>query len=286
VTTERIGAQLRALLLACVLGCPITAAAQADAPSADAPDRPQAFGPRTSWFTVRGRDPATVARALGLSGLTPASWASGLAAATARPGPAPAEATVFLSPPVDGWIFVVSSSLPYPDHRPARSDAEAEIDRRFDHVFTALAVRFPDVQFFGSYRVVGFSAWARARGARIERIFAYAGGEVLANVGEQTGEERALRFPDIGGMTIEAAREALNTRLAQRERREEQLLADGLDRAAVEQALRDEGRAPIPGEDDTLALAGAWSINPATLEARDLAPASGYTALLPPDLRQ
>jgi hypothetical protein len=257
-------------------------AATATAPSADGPLN---FGRKTNWFAVRSADPRAVAHALGLADASAADWATGLAAATARPGTA-REPVVFLTPPIDGWVMVVGSSLPYPDHKANRGEIEAQIDQRFDHLFTALAARFDEVQFFGSYRAVGFCAWARARHARIERIFAYADGEVLANVGAPSAEESALTFPDLSGLSPEAARDALLAAAAQRERREEQLMADGLDRKALDEALRALGRAPIPDEDDTLDLAGAWSVNPALLESRDLPPGTGLAATLPADLRQ
>jgi hypothetical protein len=250
------------------------------------PDAPLSFGYKTNWFAVRSQDPAAVARALGLSELVVVNWANGLAAATVRPGATQAEPSVFISPPVDDWVFVVGSSLPYPDHKPTRTDDEAQTDRRFDHLFTALAVKFPEVQFFGSYRTVGFNAWARARHARIERIFSYADGEVLANVGDQSTEERALKFPDLSGMSIETARDALLAGAVRRDRREEQLLADGLDRKATDEALREDGRAPIPDEEDTLDLAGAWSVNPSLLEGRALPPGTGFSARLPMEMRQ
>jgi hypothetical protein len=288
VRIDRATRRLFALAVTIALCCPAAGAAddeQTQRPTSG-PDAPIDFGPRTSWFAVRGTDPGAVAHALGLAQLTPANWASGLAAATPRPNPAMAEPMVFFSPPVDGWVLVVSSGLPYPDHRAARTENDAENDRRFDHLFTALAVKFSEVQYFGSYRAVGFCAWARARRAGIERIFSYADGEVLANVGTRSLEERALKFPDIGGLALDAARDALLDLAARRDRREEQLLADGLDRTATDQALRDEGRAPLPGEDDVLELAGAWSVNPAALEARALAPGTGFTARLPPQMRQ
>jgi hypothetical protein len=281
---------IRACTLALVLAGGAAAAMDGEpAPaSARAPDAPSSFGYKTSWFAVRSRDPGAIARALGLSEMVATNWTSGLAVATARPGsvPAEAEAAVFISPPVDGWVFVVGSSLPYPDHKASRTESEAETDRRFDHLFTALAARFPEVQFFGSYRVVGFSAWARARQARIERIFSFADGEVLANMGVQSIEEQALKFPDLTGLSVEAARDALLAYGARRDRHEEQLLADGLDRRAADQALREEGRAPIPDEEDVLDLAGAWSVNPSLLEGRALAPGTGFTARLPPEMRQ
>jgi hypothetical protein len=38
-----------------------------------------------------------------------------------------------------------------------------DIGRKFDVLFSRLTKRFADVQFFGSYRVVSFVAWAPQR---------------------------------------------------------------------------------------------------------------------------
>jgi hypothetical protein len=288
VGPRRLLARAAFLLLGALpLASPAATPAASDDPQAAASgaDAPLSFGPRTSWFAVKSRDPQAVASALGLTALVARNWATGLAAATARAGSA-GEPSVFLASPIDGWILVVSSSLPYPDHRPRRSEAEARIDQRFDDAFTALAARFDEVQFFASNRVQGFSAWARARHARIERIFAYADGEVLANVGRQSIEEAALRFPDITGLGLDAARNALLAAAALRERDEEQRLADGPDRRPADAALHAHGSAPIPDEDEVFTLAGAWSVNPFILEGRGLPAGTGLGAVLPAELRQ
>ena len=66
---------------------------------------------------------------------------------------------MFASPPVSGWVFVAGFWLPYPV---APTERHHEIGKKFDVLFSRLMKRFDDVQFFGSYRVVDFAAWARA----------------------------------------------------------------------------------------------------------------------------
>jgi hypothetical protein len=90
--------------------------------------------------------------------------------------------------------------------------------------------RFDDVQFFGSYRVVGFVAWARALQGRPVRVFAYADGdgEVRANIGEQTPEEAKLRIATLSGLSPTAARDKLNYMAKQREAEESAVVGKGL----------------------------------------------------------
>jgi len=109
---------------------------------------------------------------------TPANWASGIAGALPFGGSQSSDPWVFVSPTVSGWVSVVGSWLPYP----ASIEPQHEIGRKFDLLFSRLMKRFDDVQFFGSYRVVDFVAWARALNSKPLRIFAYADGEVLERV--------------------------------------------------------------------------------------------------------
>ncbi len=98
--------------------------------------------------------------------------------------------------------------------------------------FLASLVRaFPEVQYFASHRVVGLAAWARAVEGRFVRKFAYSGeqGEVPWDIGSPTPEEVEL----------------------------------GL----VFSANQDEWQ-HYPDEKDVVAVAGAWSVDPSTLESQ------------------
>src|SRR5262249_43189589 len=155
------------------------------------------FGYKVSWFAVRASDSAAVVDALEFGVATPANWRSGLSAAGRRDDP-----SVFVSPPVAGWVLVVGFSLPYPvaatQSLPvADTQALREIGRKLDVLLARLAKRFDEVQFFGSYRVVDFVAWARAQNGKPTRVFSFADGEVFANAGEQTSEEASLNFANL-----------------------------------------------------------------------------------------
>src|SRR5215813_1496515 len=115
------------------------------------PDKPRSFGYKISWFAVKHSDPASVLDALEFGAGKQANWASGLSAAYETSQRT--DAWVFVSPPVSGWVLVVGSSLPYPV---AATEPLHNIGTKFDALFSRLMKRFPQVQFFGSYRVVGF----------------------------------------------------------------------------------------------------------------------------------
>jgi hypothetical protein len=248
------------------------------------PDSPEGFGYKTSWFAVKTQDPKRVAQTLGLTSLQPANWASGLAAAYAFNNKPNGKRYVFISPPVTGWVLVVSLALPYPDKRV--QSRSAEIDSRFMAMFGALAASFEEAQFYGSYRVVGLEAWARARGGKIERSFCYADGEVYENVGSQTPIEKQLKFPDLSAMTPEAATAVIFSLADKREMEMQRLLASGLPRKEATKKIATRQRGPIPTEGDAMAIAAHWSIDPTRIEELKLRPGVGYIAVLPSQKRQ
>jgi hypothetical protein len=238
-------------------------------------DAPVSFGYKVSWLAIKSEHSQAVVHALGLQEPRPANWASGIETAYSRGEPGSTQSLVFVSPPIDGWVLVVGSGLPLPDHHDPKTQGAAEVDPSFDVLFAALAKQFPEVQFFSSYRVVGLAAWARARAGRIERIFCYADGEVYANTGPQTAEEKALKFLDLSGLSPLSAREAIYKNAEQRNAQEDRLVAGGMDRLAAQRKALALQRTPIPDEDDPMVIAAAWSLNPNALEERHLPPSVG-----------
>jgi len=240
-----------------------TAAARAgdEMPALQAePDHPINFGFKICWFAIRTTDGAAIGRILGLRNQQPANWASGIAFAYDAPEPKSKFAKVFVSPPVDGWTLVIGFGLPYPAD--VSSEANLRIGRDFRRHFLNLASHFDDVQFFGTYRVVGFNAWARARGGHVERVFSMSDGEVLANEGPQSSEEAHLGLLDLGNQAPVKATAFLFEHMSSR---------------------RSQGqeRSPIPDEQDTIDMAGAWSIDPTQLESMMQSKGVGLVGLLP-----
>ncbi len=250
------------------------------APSFDkTPDLPEGFGFKTSWFAVKTQEPMRVAETLGLKDLQPANWASGIAAAYSFNNKPNGDRYVFISPPVKGWVLMVSLALPYPDRR--SQGRNADIDGQFNSMFGALVKSFDEVQFFGSYRVVGFEAWARAKGGEIERLFCFSDGDVYENTGPQTSVEKQLKFPNLSAMTPEEATSAIFSMAKKNEDEREHLVASGLSFKEAYRKISERQRGPIPSEGDATAIAGHWSVDPTRIEELKLSPGVGYVAVLP-----
>lgn len=227
------------------------------------PDHPVSFGFKTNWFAIRTDDVGKVIAKLGLSESQAANWSSGLTAMYERRLKPGENKYVFVSPPVKGWVMVVGSHLPYPEGRGGKE--RQEINRNFQRAFGALSEAFPEVHFFGSYRVVDFVAWARSRGGKTERVLALAEGEVLANVGNLTPEERALGLLDVSGLSLEKAAAAM---------------------VAAYDRPRTERKYLMPDEATPLRIAEAWgSVDPSKLDEADLPKSVGTLAVLPAYLR-
>ena len=221
------------------------------------PDKPQSFGYKISWLAVKTTEPAAVIDTLGLVEATPANWASGLAAVYET---SPEGCWTFVSPPVDGWIFVVSRALPYPT-----VETQHNTGKDFDELFGGLMKRFEDVQFFGSYRVSGFCAWARALGGKLVRAYSY-GDELMMNFGDQTAEEADLGLVDLSGLSVFDAEAKLSSIAEVQMEDQEQPDAHGR---------------LFPDEADVVELASFWSIDPTQLSEQDHPVGLGLVARLP-----
>jgi hypothetical protein len=227
------------------------------------PDHPVSFGFKTNWFAVRSDDAGQVIASLGLSEPQAANWNSGFNTLNERRLMPGGSKYVFVSPPVKGWVLVVGSQLPYPEGR--EGEARQKIDSSFQHMFGALSDVFPEVHFFGSYRVVDFVAWARARNGKIERVAAFADGDALANFGELTPEERSLGLFDVSGLSLKQAAMAI---------------------AVAREGTQSEQQHLVPREETPLRIAEAWGgIDPSKLEEAGLPKSAGILAVLPASLR-
>lgn len=281
----------RAALGAAAIASPALAQLGTAMPSFDrTPDKPQSFGYKVLWFAVRASDPASVLDALEFGPGTQANWASGLSAAYPYTRNYATD-WVFVSPPVDGWVFVVGGTLPQPFALNAPlPKTYHEIGRRFDVLLSRLMKKFDDVQYFGTHRVVSLAAWARALQGKPVRIFAsaetFTDCDVCANVGDQTPEEAKLKFPDLNGLSPCDATHRISKITEELEAEERALFARGLSPADVKARIRQNGRLPFAGESEVFDLAALWSIDPTKLSDQDHRPGLGLVAPLPKDLSQ
>ena len=147
-----------------------------------APRSPVGWGPKCGWLAARTTDPERVIAALSLESVESIDWARGVAAGYAS--------RVFVSPPVEGWVLVMSSSFleGLVDHEEAREGA--------DFVSRLSASLDCEVQYFETHRVIELHTWIRAERGTIVRAYSYIGerGETQLDIGSQSDEEVALGF--------------------------------------------------------------------------------------------
>lgn len=209
-------------------------------PLDDTPDHPADFGLKTCWLAVKTEEPERVLTLLKAQDVRRANWQNGIHVAywASRKKYQENIYVPFISPSVRGWVFVVGV--------PPLEAAHLPTTQHFEALTAPLVAHFPEVQAFGSYRVVDYVAWAKAVDGQWLRCFAYADGEILQNEGAQTAEERQLGLIELHGLEF----------------------AEGEFEAWID----------CDGSDEfmPLKLAGLWSINPDDLPEMDIAPGVGW----------
>lgn len=209
------------------------------------PDRPVGFGYRMTWLAIRTRDVAAVIEALRLDTPQAANWRTGLGTVYDR---ALGEGHVFVSPPVNGWTFVVGLPLPAP------------VSRRFVDKATPLLIElgrtFVEVQYFSSMPAIDYFAWGRMIDGRVVRAFAIGDEGVIWNKGRPSKEEKAmgLKFFEFRGV---------------RGRKGE---------VGGEMVL-------YPTEDHLMSLAAKWSMDPTGLDSQKAEAGLGFIAEAPREWR-
>jgi hypothetical protein len=206
----------------------------------DAPDRPHPFGSEMSWLAVKTEDAQRLAAILGLE-LRAANWNSGLGAIYDLDL---ADAFVFVSPPIEGWTIVAGVSLPLPTGG-TFIDKTAPLLHR-------LASHFPDVQYFATFPIIDFYAWARFENGNLVRAFAAGEAGVVWDIGGLTPEERRL------GLSM-------------------------IEFRGVRDRHGDVGGPLLlhPTEGHVLGVADGWSINPMALEGIAAEAGLGWVAYAP-----
>ena len=190
------------------------------------PDRPCPFGYRMGWVAVRTRDTQAVVAALGLVEPQAANWRTGIGSVYDRDL---GESHVFVSPPVNGWTFVIGLPLPHPVG-PAFAD-------KCMPLLMGLGARFVEVQYYLAYPPIDLFAWVRIIDGRVQRAFAIGDEGVVLSQGKTTKDERTL------GLKLFELR-------------------------GVKGRKGDAGGALIlhPTEEHVMRLAGRWSIDPINIE--------------------
>lgn len=208
---------------------------------AQSPDRPCAFGCSMAWLAVRGDDPEELVDALGLEQAAPCNWNSGIGAVyDATLG----TSRVFVSPPVDGWMFVVGLALPHPL-------GPGFLDKCMPTLVN-LGSHFSEAQYFFTYPPIDYYAWAKVKDGRLVRAFGVSDEGIVWNKGRPSREERSL------GLKLFELR-------------------------GVRGRKGDAGGEIIlhPTEDHVLRLASRWSIDPTTLSDADASAGLGFIGFAP-----
>jgi hypothetical protein len=139
------------------------------------PDLPSGFGYKCQWFVVKTIDYSDVAKFLKLKDITVANWETGITGAY--------EGYYFVSPPLEGWTFIVNAQMPDISDNSASGPTE---------MLQNLSNKYGEAYYFGSHRVANYTAWAKAIKGGITRSFGYADGEEIVNSGTLTMEEKQL----------------------------------------------------------------------------------------------
>ncbi len=141
-------------------------------------DSPVPFGYKCAWLAIKTEDSTAVVRALGLQNVRTSGWQKGVDSAY--------NGEVFVTPPVKGWVLAASVSLP--------EIADKSRPDQLSPLVKSLVKKLPDVQYFGTHRVVEYHGWLRATKGEIVRRYAFLGerGETLSDEGKRTDEETEL----------------------------------------------------------------------------------------------
>jgi hypothetical protein len=125
------------------------------------------------WLAIKSRNLAAVQSALSLHNSKPCTWAEGILEGGTQ--------TLFIAPPVSGWILVIGSALP---------DTAEDVDVCFRFLMD-LSRKIGQVQYFGANSVLNHHAWVQADSGHVTRAYAWAG-KTLWNQGKMTPAELDL----------------------------------------------------------------------------------------------
>ena len=193
-------------------------------------DAPYIFGIECNWLTIPTVDTESLAEFLKLDNLVPCNWKHGVIWGH--------HLKVYVSPPVDGWTFVVSNSLPYVNFEPGLTNAK--------QLVIELSQEYGQAQYFGSLDSgAEYDHWIKAENGQILRAYCYAEGENFIVDGEPTRVEKKYNL--VNTLSEEAKNDA------------DYLFREDID---------------FPRTIITLEVAGAWGFSPQDLPKK-MAPRLG-----------
>lgn len=186
----------------------------------ETPSAPIAFGRKATWLAIKTEDAESVAAQFAKPGKKQfkTNVESGIQGAFTQ--------YLFVTPPIQNWVLVMGHGL------------DLQNQQQFDK-FLEMSRLYGEVQFFGSFRGVNYSAWARFVNGVVVRAYCVAEGEEYFDLGEMTDLENTFVEEEVD-RSIEA---------------EERAWVIG------------EGKLiSISSEENVSRMAAYWSIDPQTLE--------------------
>ena len=135
---------------------------------------------------------------------------------------------IFVSPLLDQWVLAIGITLP--------DSGDENNPDRMTPMLIDLSKKFGETQFYSTHRVVEYHAWAKAIHGEIIRAYAYVGdqGITVWNKGSITPEEIKLGFN----------------------------FFDETSPAAKHEDYWNNENLRYPNEEDVLAIARKWSVDP------------------------
>ena len=201
-------------------------------PSGDetTPDLPSSFGYKCTWLAVKTSDSKKLTDLLHIKKITPCNWKYGIEGAYNK--------SIFVTPPVDGWILVCGNSLP-------AGDSDNGIDE-IKEILKTLSKEFKEAQYFCTHRVVEFHCWMKAIDGNVIRVYSFLGesGENICVEGKASDFEKKYKLINTFSKEAQDSNYYERTDLIQ------------------------------PNESFLMEVAGNWSINPAELDKRGDLPKS------------
>lgn len=184
-------------------------------------DSPVSFGYKCVWFSVKTTD-NKIAEHLNLKNISYANWQLGIEKAYST--------NIFISPPVEGWTFIVGWGLP-------DSDTEEGL-LKIQSLADSLSLHYGEAQFFATHRAVEYHCWLKSVNGKTERLYSYLGekGKNILIIGQPTDAEKDFNL--------------INTFSAE---------------AKLEDYFEDE-ELIYPDEELVMQIAEKWSINPIKLD--------------------
>lgn len=135
------------------------------------PDTPLPFGVKMSWLVLKEKNPHVVMETLGVNDIKVCNWNSAFSCMRELN-------QIFVTPCFNDYVVVLNYDLPLEN----------------EEILQEIALKFEEIQYFSTYRVVDLSCWVKFINGKLVRSFHYVGdqGEIYWNEGELTQEEREV----------------------------------------------------------------------------------------------